>query len=637
MRLITLDFETYYDKDYSLSKLTTEQYVRDPRFEVILVGVKVDNDPPQWFSGTHQEIRAWLEQFDIPNSALLGHHTAFDGFILQHHFGIVPKFYFCTMSMAKPKHGQDIGVSLAALAEKYTVGIKGDAVVSYQGKRRADFSTFDLQKYADYCCNDVQLTYMLLQILKRDFPLSELKVIDLFVRMFADPVLELDAPFLEKHLVQVRERREQLVQKLSDICGKADVMSNAKFAEVLRRLGVEPPKKVSPRTGELTFAFAKNDTAFKELLEHPNELVRIAVEARLGLKTTIEETRTEALLGIASRGAWPIYLNYYGANGTGRASGGDGVNPQNMHRGGALRRAVKAPEGHTLVVADSSQIEARGVAWLSGQEDLIEDFRNKADIYSKFATEIYGRPIDRKLKIKQANGVDFYPDSAEGFVGKTCILGLGYGMGGEKLRGTLKVGAGGEPVDLELGKCHEIVQHYRNKYRRIPRLWDQGEGALWAITRGEERRLDARGLLRTSAQGIHLPNGMIIRYPGLTFVQGEGFLYARNRRQQAEWVKQSLSGKWDPRLLTRIYGGKVIENAVQALARIVVFDQMLEIAKYFRVVLTVHDEVVACVPTEQASEAATLIAEAMSRPPAWAPSWPVACDVHVGGTYGEAK
>jgi DNA polymerase len=237
----------------------------------------------------------------------------------------------------------------------------------------------------------------------------------------------------------------------------------------------------------------------------------------------------------------------------------------------------------------------------------------------------------------QANGQAFFPDEAEGFVGKTCILGLGFGMGGKKLQHTLGLGIGGPAVNLDLGRCHDIVDLYRSKYRRIAQLWQSGDKALNAVIKGEEYSFGPNGLLKTSSEGIHLPNGMVIRYPGLTYIPREGFVYAKNRREQAEWVKQNLSGQWNAGLLTRIYGGKVIENVVQALARIVVFDQMLKIAQRCRVVLTVHDEVVACVPKHDVAETVTFVTNVMSEAPAWAPTLPVACDVHSGATYGEAK
>jgi DNA polymerase I-like protein with 3'-5' exonuclease and polymerase domains len=469
----------------------------------------------------------------------------------------------------------------------------------------------------------VQLTYMLFQILKREIPRQEMKVIDLFVRMFTEPTLELDEEFLQAHLKSVQLKRAALIERLGELGGEDVIMSNPKFADLLRRLGVEPPTKISPRTGAPTFAFSKQDSGLKDLLQHPDLLVRTAVEVRLGVKSTIEETRTEAFLGIAARGAWPVYLNYYGAH-TGRASGGDGVNPQNLHRGGALRKSVRAPEGYCIVAGDSSQIEARMTAYLADQDDLVTDFRNQVDIYSKFAEQVYLRPVSK------------VEHPTERFVGKTCILGLGYGMGSKKLQHTLGLGTGGPVVEMELGKCVEIVMTYRQLYSRIPYLWDCGDRALSAIVKGEEYTF-GRGLLRTSAEGIHLPNDMIVRYPGLTWIPREGYVYAKNRREQAEWVKQTLSGQWDAGLLTRIYGGKVIENVVQALARIVVFDQMLKIAQRCRVVLTVHDEVVACVPKHDVAETVTFVTNVMSEAPAWAPTLPVACDVHSGATYGEAK
>lgn len=622
MKFVTLDFETYCDKDYSLSKLNTEAYVRDPRFEVILVGVKVNNEPPTWFSGTMAETKSFLESLQLQDAFLLAHHMQFDGFILAHHFGIVPHFYLDTLSMSRPEHQMTVGGSLKALSNKYTVGVKGDEGVRAIGLRRQDFTPLELETYAKYCMNDTQLCYLLFKIMQKGFPREELRVIDLFMRMFTQPTVELDTEFLSQHLTAVRERRAALAAKLDQYGGKEVVMSNPKFAELLRSFGVEPPMKISMTTGKPTFAFAKNDLAFKGLLEHPNELVRTAVEVRLGLKTTIEETRTQALMEIGNRGPWPIYLNYYGAH-TGRASGGDGVNPQNMHRGGALRKAVKAPPGHKIVAGDSSQIEARVTAYIAGQTDLVEDFRGGVDIYSKFATEIFGFPVSKA-------------NVSERFVGKTCILGLGFGMGAPKLQRTLEIGQGKQSVSLPLEQCKDIVSLYRSQYRCIPRLWQDGERALYAITRGEEFTF-GQGLLKTSSEGIHLPNGMLVRYPGLIFVRGEGFVYAKNRKEQAEWVKQKLSGNWDANLLTRIYGGKVIENVVQALARIVVFEQMLKIAPHYRVVLTVHDEVVTCVPESHESGALAHITTTMSTAPTWAPTLPVACEVHSGGTYGEAK
>lgn len=636
MNFITVDFESYYSKEYSLSKLTTEEYIRHPLFEVILVSVKVNDEKPYWFSGTMQETGDWLRQFDIPNAMLLCHHTAFDGLILSHHFGIIPRFYFCTMSMAKPKHGMTCGVSLQALSDHYTVGVKGHDVVLALGKRRLDFTPQELGKYGLYCCNDTQLTYMLFQIMKRDLPRQELKVIDCLVRMFCSPVLELDVPALESHLVVVKQRKADLLAKINDIAGKGALMSNPQLADLLIHMGVEPPRKISPTTGKETWAFSKADLEFKALLEHPDDRVQAVVAARLGVKSTLEETRLQRLIDIGGRGAWPVYLYYYGAKNTGRASGGDKVNPQNNHRGGAVRKAIHASEGHVLVVGDSSQIEARIVAWVSGQDDLVADFAAGVDIYSKFASSVYERHVDRKRKLMDGNGNEYFPDKDEGFVGKTSILGLGYMTGASKLQHTLAVGVGGPSVKITLSDSQRIVNLYRNSYKKIPAFWYKSQDALYAIVRGEKMTLGPQSLMYTSEQGIHLPNGMIIRYPGLTFHAGE-FAYAADRKQQAEWVRQKLTGAWEFDKLTLLYGGKVTENIVQALARIVVFDQMVELAAKYRVALTVHDELVLCVREDQASEACKDMTRVMSTAPSWAATLPIACEVGAHRVYGLAK
>lgn len=617
-RCITLDFETFYDKEYSLSKLSTEAYVRDPRFEVIGVGVKVNDEPPRWFSGSMEETAVFLSTLDIPRSFLLAHNTAFDGFVLSHHFGLKPRFYFDTLSMARPKHNMTVGGSLKALSDFYTIGIKGDEVFHALGKRRRDFTPEELARYGKYCCNDVQLCYILFHILKKELPVDELRVIDLLLRMFVDPVLVLDRDLLERHLAEVVARKESILTELGALADKDMLMSNQQFAALLQSLGVEPPKKISPTTGRETFAFSKADPAFKELLEHPNPKVQAVVSARLGVKSTLEETRTKTFLAIAERGPLPVPIGYYKAH-TGRAAGQDGINLQNLPRGGTLRDAIRAPLGCKLVAADSSQIEARVLAWLAEQDDLVERFAAKADIYSEFASEVYGYPVDEKKPTERQ-------------VGKTCILGLGYGMGPKKFQNMLKVSVG---IDMPDDETRRIVYFYRNKYSRIADLWNAGERALLSIYQGGQFGFGRGALIKATGEGLHLPNGMLVRYPCLTYA-GE-FFYASERKEHAEWVRQKLSGKWEPDKLTRIYGGKVIENVIQALARIVVFEQMLAIACRFRVVLPVHDEVVVCVPEADAPAARDFMLEKMSTPPSWAPGLPVSCKVKIGASYGEVK
>ena len=601
MKLICLDFETYYSREFSLSKMTTESYIRSPEFEVIGVAVQADDRSAQWFSGDHAQTLAFLEQFDLENSAVIAHNAAFDCAILSWRFGIKPKFIFDTLSMARPLHALTVGGSLAKLSEHYGLGVKGTEVVDAMGKRRTDFSPSELAAYGNYCRNDVDLTHRLFKLLAKGFPREELLIIDMMVRMFTEPVLTLDKTMLEKHLTEVRDKKAKLMQMIE--AGTEDLMSNDKFAAALRTLGVEPPTKISLRTGKVAYAFAKTDTEFKELLNHADEQVQALVAARLGVKSTIEETRTESFIGISDRGPLPILLNYYGAH-TGRASGGDKINLQNLPRGGTLRKSISAPPGHVLIACDSAQIEARTVGWLANQEDLTQAFANGEDIYSLFASDVYGRKVTK----------DSDPQARH--VGKTAILGLGYGMSAPKFQLTLK---NGKPsMDLPDAECKRVVDLYRRKYSKIPILWKAAHNLLIAMYEGREYSI-CDGLVATDGQRLRLPNGLHLNYPGLKTEDGKNFSY----KQRREDIK--------------VYGAKLVENITQALARIIVFDQMLAVSKRYKVVLTVHDEVVIVVPENKATEAEQFMVKTMSRPPSWGTGLPIACEAAIGKTYGDCK
>lgn len=611
MKLITIDFETYYSKEFSLSKMTTEAYIRDPQFEVIGFAYKIEDQEPVWVTGTYERMLTVLAGLDIENSYLLAHNMAFDGAILAWHFGIRPKYYLDTLSMARPITGQTVGGSLAKLAHKFVLGAKGTEIVNALGKTGSDFSPEALAAYGEYCENDVQICWNLYHILKQWNPPKELFIQDLMLRMFIDPVLELDEEELRAHLDNVQDKKAKLMERIDQSIGRDALMSNPKFAEVLIKLGVEPPMKVSLRTEKETFAFGKTDPGFKALLEHPDPRVQAVVAARFGIKSTLEETRTESFIRISQRGKLPIMLNYWGAH-TGRASGGDKMNLQNLPRGGALRRAIKAPKGHKVVACDSSQIEARVVAMLGGEQKLLTAFSRGEDIYSQFASDVYGRTITKENKIER-------------FVGKTCILGLGYGMGHEKFRQTLKQGMGGMALDISEDEARRIVQLYRSKFDRIADLWNVASACLAHMARGFTANFMD---LPCDIDGVYLPNGTMIRYANL-------------RKEADQYV---YDGRYGP---VKIYGGKFVENVTQALAKIVVFDQMARIEQVLRpmdtperrhrVVLTVHDEVVCVVPEDKAEWALGMMEEQMKRSPSWAMQLPISCEGGIGDSYGDAK
>lgn len=618
MDVVTIDLETYYDKDYSLSKMTTEAYIRDPRFEIIGVGIKVNDYPADWYSGS--EPGKFLKSLDYSRRAILCHNTFFDGAVMSWHFGIKPKIWLDTLSMARPLHGMTVGGSLANLAAHYGLGRKGDEVIAAIGKRRGDFTEQELARYGSYCTNDVELTYALWKKLKPGFPPTEIAVIDQILRMFIEPEIELDVPLLEQHLAEVLERKAQLLGDLDP----AVLMSNVKFADALLGLDVLPPMKKSPSTGNLTYAFSKTDRGLTDLLEHPDERVQNLVAARLGTKSTLEETRTKALIGVADRGRLPIMLNYYGAH-TGRCSGGDKLNLQNFpSRSGnnSLRKSLKAPPGHVLIASDSSQIEARLVAWLAQQEDLLDAFRQKRDVYSEFATKVYGRPISKANKVER-------------FVGKTCILGLGYGMGADKLQRTLALGQGGISADISFDEAQRIVNLYRNENHRIAALWNKCGQALGAMYHGNSGEI--RPGISYDDKGILLPSGFRIQYPMLRpSGSNTGFVYLSNPRDVKKAAAARMTGQDDSGAWTKIYGGKVTENYVQGLAAYFIRQCMAQCRlRHIKVVFQVHDELIIIAPEELAERYTATLEMIMTTPPSWAPDLPLACESGMAVNYGD--
>jgi len=608
MDVYTLDFETYYAQDYSLSKMTTEEYVRDKRFEVIGLAIK-KNDKATKYVSDAELIKRLLTHIDFSDCAILCHNTMFDGAILNWHYGINPKVWFDTMCMSRALHGVETSASLKAVAERYGVGVKGNEVHNAKGKRRADFTDEETARYGEYAKNDVDLTYKLFRIMGSKFPRSELKLIDLTLRMFIEPTLELDLGLLEQHLEDTKERKDKLLRD-ANVTDKKDLMSNQKFADMLRALGVEPPMKVSMTTGKETYAFAKSDEDFKALQEHDDDRVQSLIAARLGNKSTLEETRTERFIDIAKRGTLPVPVRYYAAH-TGRWGGADKINLQNLPsrgpNGKKLKRAIIAPEGHTIVEADSSQIEARVLAWFAGQDDLTAAFANGEDVYVKMAARIYNCDEEDVTKDQR-------------FVGKTTILGAGYGMGAEKFGIQLKTFG----FEVPPHEARRIIQIYRDANWKISKVWRDANFMVQQLSNNRAAPFGRKGIIEIDAQnqGLILPNGLSILYENL---------YAEQNEQGLEYSYKTRRGR------TRIYGGKVIENVCQAIARCIIGEQMLRISKKYKVVLTVHDSIVCCVKDNEVEEAQAFVEQCMRWTPDWATGLPVDCESGTAKSYGDCE
>lgn len=681
MKIVTLDFETYYDlKDYSLSKMTTEEYVNDPRFEVIGVSAKIDDGPVSWRTGDFAYLKDQMGGKDWwRDVGLVCHNTRFDGAILAWKFGIVPKMYFDTLSMARPKHSANAGGSLKKLAVAYNLGEKGTEVVSASGKRREDFSPQELAQYGEYCKNDVALTYQLFKALYRGYPKDELRLIDRTIRMYTTPQLRLDPALIEQEIDNERERKARLMAQLDGI-EQGDLRSNAKFADVLRSLGVAPPMKRSEKksikagTDVFDYAFAKGDADFIALLEHEDPAVATAVEVRLGVKSTQKETRAARFKSIHARmqGALPVALDYCGAH-THRYAASESINLQNLPRvgrkdpnSGLLRRAIMAPEGKVLVVCDLSQIEARILVWQAQQLDKIEAFAQKRDVYSEQASVIYGRTVDRKK-----NPDDF----TAGFIGKAVVLGCGYGLGAPKFCNMIYVGMLGEKgilfdaqyvksIGVDVGRfitglqqrparmemymsrkpavlgdedwlqhCAvgtQIIKVYRASNPKVVEYWDIANNALGAMLEGVEFEFGGPtgALLRTVREGstpaILKPNGMLLRYEGLERDRDGNYSFLRRKEGKVQRVKT--------------YGGALVENLTQSLARDVVMHAAILAGKRgYPMALQVHDELVCVAPEDEGAEAYAAVLDCMKTPPAWGLDIPLDAEGGFGTRYGDIK
>lgn len=628
MKIVTFDAETYYDREYSLSKITTEDYVRSPQFELIGFAIKTNDGPTQWVP--KPECEAFIKSFDWSDAMVVGQNTAFDGAILNWRYGVNPKVWADTLGMSRALYPHDKAHSLKAQAERMGVGVKGEEVLNAIGKRYADFYDAELARYAAYCINDVELTYKIFTMyMEAGFPKQELKLIDLTLRMFIEPVLELDANKLREHLEEVKDLKQTLMYSVRAMLStdadlevrqsmweldneglKTLLMSNDKFSKVLLSLGVRPPTKISPTTGKVAWAFAKTDEAFKALEEHEDGRVQAVVAARLGNKTTLEETRTERFIGMAGRGKFPVPLRYYGAH-SGRWSGQDSVNLQNLpSRGvnaGKIKKAILAPEGYVVIDCDSAQIEARVLAWLAGQDDLVQAFRDKQDVYKLMATKIYGISIGDVDKTQRQ-------------VGKTVVLGAGYGVGHVKLQGFLKNQAG---VEVTLDEAKRIIDTYRSTSFKIANFWRNAGDSLSALAAGQTMNVDDIGLVKAvPGKGLSLPSGLFIQYPNLRVVTNP-----ETGKTEVVYTSKGLP--------VRIYGGKVVENICQAVARQIVAEQMLRVSKRYKVVLTVHDAVAIVAKKEEAAEAQAYLEECMSWNPKWAVGLPLSCESGVGASYGD--
>lgn len=605
--IVTIDYETFYGKDYTLSgKINTSEYVRDDRFHVHGVAIKKGNGKTLWYTG--RNIALALKEIDWSKTAMVGHNTAFDGFITSEVYGHKPAFYVDTLSMSRATRGHATRHDLDTVAKAFghSGKVKRGALVNTKDK--VQLTKDEEAKLGSYAVDDVDDTYRIFWDMYPHVPDDELRLIDITMRMFCDPVLDVDIPRVKAELEnELGAKAAALLRSGAQV---DDLMSNDKFARLLQAAGAQLPQKISPSTGKLTYAFAKSDLAFQDLMKNGNDKVRALCEARLRVKSTIGETRANRFLEAGRDGMkLPILLNFSGAH-THRWSGGNKMNLQNLKRGGELRRSILAPKGHMVVVADSAQIEARVLAWLAQQMDIVNAFATKQDVYKLMASVIYNAPVEDITKDQR-------------FIGKICVLGLGYGMGPQKLQQTLKQGTMGPPVNISEDECRRIVGIYRQKNWKIKAFWKRMDQVITNMTLGVESK---EGPLEIGKGFIRLPNGMFLQYFGL---HGMAEI-TRDDLVMTETTYLTRTGR------TKLYGGLLTENVVQALARIIIAEQMLKVHDAgYRIVTMTHDEIVIIAKKKDAKKALDFMIKVMSTPPDWAPDLPLAAEGGFDTSYSK--
>jgi DNA polymerase len=651
MNLVTLDFETYWSVEFSLTKINPIAYVLDDRFEVISCAVKEGDAPTDVVFGD-DAVRERLSRIDWRKTMVVGHNMCgFDAYILAYRYGINPRMWGDTLCMARPRYSKTCGLSLAALVEHFHLGKKDKAVLlNTKGKRLADFNLSERDAMMRYNRADTDQCHALFRRLAKELPAEEMLLIDLTCRMATEPAFVMDMPLLKTALAEEKSQKIERVMALhaaligSDASPEEPGMletieafesvrsmlaSNPKFAAFLESRGVRVPMKTSPTTGKETYAFGKTDPGFRELEEHEDPVVALAVSARMGVKSTLLETRIETLLQVGAQtgGKLPCPLKYCGADTTGRWSG-DAWNVQNFPRikpgnvpANALRMMMKAPEGHAIIMADLSGIELRVNHFLwkvPESTTLFTQDPEHTDLYKVFASRLYGVPVEEVTKAQRQ-------------IGKVAHLGLGFGAGAVTFQRFAHTTGGvvlplyAEDAPEGADTAESIVTTWRNLYPEICNGWRTCHTRLQNIQSGIKATIDPWGMCETHHGEIRLPSGRSICYPDLGQAVGE------NGRM--EWWYGMGRNR------ARIYAGKVCENIVQALARDVIAGYLLDYfrATRLRPALTVHDELVYIVPEAEAEQRLAELLAVMRTPPKWWPELAVWAEGGMAQRYGEAK
>lgn len=666
MNYLTLDFETYYDKEINLKKMTTQDYVMHPQMEVLMVSAKFNEDPVQIIDG--EQIPTFFATVDWSNTAVIAHNAVFDGSILYWRYGVRPAMLIDTMSMAQAlgvptiAGSASLATCIRLLQEAgYAVPPKGTEVLDALGKRRADFTPQQWAAYREYCKNDTDITWFLFKVLRQYLTDEEMRFQDIILRCYTEPRLTVDIPTVEYELNRCRTYKAEQLAEVCKMFGttqdnlSALLRSNDKFAEVLRSIGGVTeeeaeqgksgtfiiPTKVSEKTGKTTWAFGKTDVAFKELCEHDDPKIQAVCQARLAAKSSIDETRCLKFLEYGSYGFLPMGYKIGGAH-TNRMSGGSAgsANMQNLPSGrregqsDLLRRSIIAQGNSVIVNYDASQIECRVLAYIANQTDVLGVFASGGDVYSFAASKIHGIPYQEIVDGRKSSD----PETAHKYsmmrqYGKTATLALGYGQGAQGFQKYALVNTG---INMTMDESATTVRAWRDANGFITGFWRMCDQALATMVAGGQMYFGGadgkmffadgnRYIFGRKVAGIRMPNGLWLNYPNLRAD------FTNPRRPQYFYDKCGYNGK---PLETKVYSGLVAENITQALAFAVMKTQAVWIAQYYPIVMNTHDEWCIVVPREQAEVAAEYMHRCMCSAPDYIQGIPLASEGGWAQSYG---
>ena len=644
---ITIDFETYYDKEWTLTKITTEKYIRGYKFECIGLSVKIGNMTTHFHRKENWKgfIQSIMEKY--PNSPFVCHNASFDMGILGLRYGIHPRFTVDTSVMAKLCGLDRVagGTSLAKITDflcskGVITAVKGTEVHNMLGVHADDMTEQQWKAYGAYCKLDTDLCYQLYMYMLDLVPLSELVMSHITTEMWTKPVVQLNVPLLESYADRLATEREQM---LKGIAGKLGVSTDEmlkhlrsapKFKAILEGLGVKVPMKYSEKQNKLVPALSKTDQEFLALQDHPNKLVSTLVSTKLGAMSSMEQTRTATFLDIAQRGLMPIPLRYAAAH-TGRYGGSDKVNLQNLPKRSkdpVLRRALRAVDGHLWVAADSSQIEARLNAYISNQTDLVQLFVDGRDPYVDMATAIYNKPYDEIMALAKGDNATKEGKQMRN-LGKEAVLACGYGMSANTFGYRMELTGNHQAAEMK----DIIVNAYRRKNDRIVAFWRECNKVLGILCRGGSiqfggpnndlfyaTNVDFHGVI---IPVIMMPNGTYLFYQNLRQEMDErtgrmGFVY-----------DQYDNGRFKPK---RIWGSSLVENLCQCFAFVVLKWQALNIVNDgYQININVHDEWAGVYPKDKVKSAVLSYYHSMKRVPDYLPDGLLDCEVDIGINYAD--